>query len=103
MNIIPEPIAFEWDKGNKEKNRAKHGVENRETEEVFVNKPMLVKKDSVHSAEEQRFQALGKTNKRKLLFLSFTIRKERIRVISVRCMNKKERNIYEKIEKNSNI
>ena len=103
MKIIPEPITFEWDKGNSEKNRTKHGVENRETEEAFVNKPFIVRKDITHSIKEQRYQALGKTKKRILLFLSFTIRMEKIRIISVRYMNKKERTIYEKIEKNTNI
>lgn len=103
MKIIPESISFDWDKGNIVKNEKKHGVENREAEETLVNKPIIIKKDSIHSIKEQRYQALGKTNKRVLLFLSFTIRKEKIRIISVRFMNRKERKIYEKVETNTSI
>ena len=36
----------------------------------------------------------GDTNKDRLLFISFTIRKEKIRVISAREMSRKERNNY---------
>jgi len=56
---------------------------------------LLVTYDEKHSESEKRFYALGKTFKGKLLFVVFTTRKDRIRVISARPMNKKERKIYE--------
>lgn len=43
-----------------------------------------------------RFQALGRTDDGRKLFLSLTIRDEKIRVISARDMNKKEEVMYEK-------
>lgn len=103
MKKFPEPLVFEWDKGNAEKNVFKHGVSNREAEAVFTNKPLLVSHDIKHSKKEKRFQALGKTDEARLLFLSFTIRGQNIRIISARDMNRKEEGIYEKIKANSNI
>lgn len=97
MKILPEPVVFEWDKGNIDKNFISHSVTNKEAEEVFSNKP-LIWEDIKHSTAEKRFQALGKTDKGRLLFISFTIRNEKIRVISVRDMNKKEVKIHEEIE-----
>ena len=96
MKILPEPVVFEWDKGNINKNFIRHGVTNKETEEVFSNKP-LVSEDVKHSITEKRFQALGKTDEGRLLFVSFTIRYEKVRVISARDMNKREVKMYEEV------
>ena len=52
--------------------------------------------DTEHSQEELRFQALGKTNNNRMLFLSFTIRNNKVRIISARDASKKERREYEK-------
>jgi len=47
---------------------------------------------------------LGVTNEGRFLFVVFTIRRGRIRVVSARDMNKKERNIYhEKIKEDAEI
>lgn len=97
MKLWKEPIAFEWDKGNSEKNPKKHNVTNQEAEEVFGNEPLIVSQDAKHSTtQENRYQALGKTNSNRMLFLSFTIRKNKVQLISIRDMNKKEKGIYEK-------
>lgn len=93
-NIIPEPIEFEWDRGNVDKNLRKHGIENREAEEVFLNEPLIFE-DKEHSTIEKRYQCLGVTDRNKRLFVSFTIRKGKVRIISVRKMDKKELNKYE--------
>ena len=88
--------GFEWDKGNLEHIR-KHDVGYKECEDIFYNKPLLVSFDPDHSQIEKRFRALGLTKKKRLLFLSFTIRSRRIRVISARDQNKKERRGIEKV------
>jgi hypothetical protein len=93
-NIISEPIEFEWDEGNKDKNFKKHGILNEEAEEAFLNDP-LVFEDLKHSKSEKRYQCLGVTDKNKRLFVSFTTRDGKIRVISVRSMDKKETEQYE--------
>lgn len=87
-------LEFEWDKGNIEKNR-KHGVEDREAEEAFLDEYKKTFKDHLHSAGEERFRIIGKTKKGKLLFIAFTIRKTKIRVISARKVNKRELALYE--------
>jgi uncharacterized protein len=90
--------GFEWDKGNKEKNKTKHNVETDESEEVFFNDPLFVY-DKIHSQGEERFLAYGITDKEKLLILSFTIRGEKndkIKIISSRDQHKKEREYYKK-------
>ena len=96
MDVLPEILEFEWDLGNKNKCFLKHGVTVQEAEEVFVNEPLLVVEDSYHSESESRYQALGKTGNGRLLFVSFTLRKEKIRIISARVMSRKETRIYEK-------
>lgn len=97
MKVLPEPVVFEWDKGNIEKNWLKHGVSYKEIEEIFSNKPLLVSEDKKHSKIEERYQALGKTNNERLIFLSFMVRNNKVRVISARDMSKKEEKIYENI------
>ncbi|KKQ92659.1 MAG: hypothetical protein UT58_C0012G0022 [Microgenomates group bacterium GW2011_GWC1_39_7b] len=100
-DIIPEPIEFEWDKGNTDKNFKKHGISNEEAEEVFLNGPFIYK-DFEHSKIEKRYNCLGETDKRKKIFISFTIRGDKTRLISIRLMSKKERQKYAKnIQENS--
>lgn len=96
MKTLPKPIAFEWDRGNIDKNFINHSVANKEAEEVFSNQPFAAAEDVKHSSAEERFQALGQTDKGRLLFVSFTIRGEKVRIISARDMNKKEVKVYEK-------
>lgn len=93
--IIPEPIIFDWDKGNKDKNIVKHGIINEDAESVFLDNGSLLAEDLEHSKSENRFQIIGKSEHYNLLSIFFTIRKEKIRIISARKMNKKERNIYD--------
>ncbi len=95
MKVNTSAIEFDWDKGNTDKN-SKHGVRDWECEEVFFDQRKVFLKDSIHSANEARQILLGKTKQARLLFLVFTIRKGKIRIISVRDINKKEVHLYEK-------
>ncbi len=97
MIDLAQITSFDWDEGNARKNE-KHGVSMAETEQVFFNTPLLVLEDIKHRRKELRFHALGKTNKVRLLHITFTLRGagEKIRVISARDMHRKERAIYEK-------
>lgn len=88
--------SFQWDKGNIDKSYKKHGISPNEAEEIFLDEELKVLKDIRHSQKEERFIALGKTFTGKKLFVVFTVRQEKIRVISARPMNRKERRIYEK-------
>jgi hypothetical protein len=96
---LPVPASFDWDKGNIEKNWNKHKVSFKEAEELFFNKPLKIFRDIRHSIVEKRFQALGITDKNRELTIFFTIRNKKIRIISARDQNKKERRKYAKEEK----
>jgi len=93
--FFPEPKEFEWDAGNERKNVDKHRVTKEEAEQVFLNDP-LVSPDLKHSKTEKRFYCLGHTDKKRGLFIAFTIRNNKIRIISARDQHKKEREIYAK-------
>ena len=92
--------GFEWDQGNLEHIK-KHKVNYKECEGVFFNKPLTVNEDETHSQAEDRFRVYGQTSRYRLLFMIFTIRNNRIRVISARDQNKKERIEYEKTKINT--
>ncbi|WP_456480441.1 BrnT family toxin [Nautilia sp.] len=94
--VLDDVVGFEWDDGNIYKNEKKHGVKWQEIEVVFFNEPLLIYEDFKHSKDECRCYALGKTDDEKTLFVVFTKRNKKIRVISARKMNKKEKEIYEK-------
>lgn len=95
MRVVKDAVEFEWDKGNISKN-LKHGVEDNEAEEVFLDEGKVIYKDKLHSSVEERFIVLGKTRKDRLLYAAFTKRKNKVRIISARDINKKEVELYEK-------
>jgi hypothetical protein len=86
--------GFQWDDGNARKNWILHRVSRSEAEEIFFNQPLVVADDDAHSTTEDRFYALGQTNRARLLFVVFSIRRRLIRIISVRDMTKREREVY---------
>lgn len=88
--------GFDWDDGNARKSLDKHSVTQAEAEQVFAGEPLLAE-DLKHSQAEVRFQALGETVEGRRLHVSFTSRGggKKIRVISARDMNHKERACYE--------
>ena len=91
---MPEFEGFDWDRGNAEKNGLAHAVTPQEAEQVFFNGPLMVGNDAKHSRTEKRYFALGQTDEDRLLFIAFTMRKRRLRVVSARDMNRKERKVY---------
>ncbi len=90
--------GFEWDTGNLAKSATKHGVSLEEAEQVFAQQPLLVHPDPEHSGTEARWDALGRTREGRRLFVAFTVRGEKMRVISARPMSRKERRAYAKAE-----
>lgn len=90
--------GFEWDEANWRKSELKHGVAAAEAEEALLNDP-ICQVDARHSEDEQRYVALGMTNEGRRLFVSFTVRHNRARIISARPMSRKERAIHEEAKK----
>jgi uncharacterized DUF497 family protein len=104
MDFLFQVEGFEWDQSHIDKNWEKHRVSHLECEEVFFNQPLLVQEDEIYSKFEPRYYVLGRSNDGRHLFIVFTIRRNKIRVISARIMSRRERRIYrEEIEKSSKI
>lgn len=95
MKVLEHLISFDWDEGNKNKNLTLHQVMDQECEEVFFDPDKKTYKDVLHSDEEERFLLVGKTKKFRLLFVVFTKREKKIRVISARDLNRREKHLYE--------
>ncbi len=95
-------VGFDWDEGNSRKSADKHHVSQAEAEQVFFNSPLLLLPDPRHSLAEVRMHALGMTDTRRLLLVTFTLRSNgtMIRIISARPMNRKEQDMLEKDHEN---
>jgi uncharacterized protein len=95
MGESEDAAEFEWDAGNAEKNWLLHRVSQQESEQVFFNRPLVVAEDDLHSRGELRHYALGRTDAGRPLFVVFTLRSEKVRIISARDMTRRERKEYE--------
>lgn len=91
----PKPVQFEWDSHNQDKNWHKHKVDYKECEQAFINTPQAIFEDEAHSISELRYTLLSYTNNQRHLFITFTVRDNKVRIISARDQDKKERSIYE--------
>jgi len=89
-------VGFEWDKWNISKSYKKHGITSNETEEVFLDEAVKIENDVRHQEQEERYIAIGETTENKILLVVFTIRKDKIRIISGRKAKKKEKEVYQK-------
>ena len=104
MIDLSKITGFEWDKGNIDKNYQKHSITPNEAEQVFTDEGAQVEKDIKHQEKEERYIAIGKDAQNKILFVVFTLRKHKIRVISARVANQKERRLYEEqVKKNPQV
>ena len=98
MDALEDCTGFDWDDANTHKNWESHGVTPEETEDVFFNEPLVVRSDVRHSRYEKQYYALGQTDAGRRLFLVFVLRRNLIRVISGRDMNRNENQTYERHE-----
>ena len=97
MIILKEPFEFEWDKGDIDKNEIKHRVQNKESEEIFFDSnKKIIKSRKLYFKDEDRYILIGKTKKERLLYIVFTKRGRKLRIISAGDINKKEKYLYEK-------
>ena len=90
---------FEWDPRKAEVNAAKHGVSFDEAVTVFLDGNALDGPDALHSLDERRFLRLGRSADRRVLMVSYTLRRtgdaETIRIISARRASRRERAAYD--------
>ncbi len=100
---LPEPIEFEWDEANKKKIWLKHKISAEECEQAFVSEEVFSQPDELHSGKENRYILVSKTKTARFLFIVYTLRKNKIRVISARSMHKKEKDFYEKEARSASV
>jgi hypothetical protein len=89
-------IDFEWDTSKAESNVRKHGVSFEEASTVFSDPFELTISDPDHSQGEYRFLNIGRSERDRLLVVSYTERHPNvIRIISARPASRAERQIYD--------
>jgi uncharacterized protein len=86
-------MDFEWDEAKNQQNIAKHGIDFENAKHIF-DKPVLLRLDDRRNYGENRFIAIG-AMKDIVVVMTFTLREQRMRIISVRKGNKHERKIYQ--------
>lgn len=94
MKFFENINGFEWDAGNKDKNLIKHKVANEECEEIFFDPGKKILKDVLHSDKEARYILIGATKDQRIILTIFTIRNHKLRIISARDANRKEKKLY---------
>jgi hypothetical protein len=88
-------IAFEWDPAKASDNLRKHRVAFTEAATVFRDPLGITAHDPHHSDAEDRYLTVGASAARRLLIIAHTERRGRIRIISARELNHRERREYE--------
>ena len=90
-------LIFEWDNGNTSKSENKHGITREMVESSFSDCDKLAFGEQYQpEVTEGRYGMISKAFTGELLFICFTIRNSKIRPISARPANKKERSVYDK-------
>ena len=84
---------FEWDKIKEERNIIKHQLDFRTASRVFLD-PFLIEFEDERIQEEIRWNVIGVVDGR-VLFVTYTERNERIRIISARGAEPHERRRYQ--------
>jgi uncharacterized DUF497 family protein len=87
-------LEFEWDDAKARANERKHGVPFERAKQVFADRFATVVIDDRQDYGEERFSLLGMVGDA-LLFVAYTERGERIRIISARRATKHEQKTYE--------
>jgi hypothetical protein len=85
------PWDFDWDAANVQ-HLAKNRITRSEFEQAMLHDPIII--DFADETGEQRWYALGATDRLRVPFLVFTYRDERIRAITGWDANKKLQSLY---------
>jgi uncharacterized DUF497 family protein len=88
-------MDFEWDRAKEAANRKKHAVDFKTATKVFLD-PHVIEFDDCDAAGELRFNAIGLVDGR-VLFVSYTMRGDVVRIISARGAEPHEKRKYHEI------
>ena len=84
--------AFEDDAGKSRANKAKHGIDFEEAQQLWDDADLL--EIAARSSDEPRILVIGRIGERHWSAI-ITPRGEKVRIISVRAARREEREIYE--------
>ena len=87
-----EILEFEWDEEKNEINKRKRGIDFNTALHVFDDEDRIEIYDIEHSVEEDRYNTIGRVHD--ILFVVYTERKDKIRIISARLASAAERRLY---------
>lgn len=85
-------LEFEWDAEKAKLNLKKHGVPFETAAKVFLDENRIEIYDEANSIEEDRYITIGLAGE--VLFVVYTERGPKIRLISARLANARERKVY---------
>lgn len=85
-------LEFEWDEEKAKINLKKHGIPFETAAKVFLDDNRIEIYDEVHSIEEDRYITIGLAGD--VLFVVYTERHLKIRLISARLATARERKAY---------
>lgn len=85
-------LEFEWDEEKAKRNIEKHGIPFELAAKVFLDDNRIEIYDAAHSMEEDRYITIGLADE--VLFVVYTERHPRIRLISARLATARERKVY---------
>jgi uncharacterized protein len=91
-------LEFDWDPAKAELNLKEHGVSFDEATTIFRDTLSITIADPDHSDSEDRFIDIGMSHRMQLLVVSYTERKDKIRIISARLATRAERKNYEEAD-----
>lgn len=92
METTINDIVFEQDDEKNRTNFRKHNIDFNDAAKVFADENRVERLDEFHSDDEDRWQVIGMVDD--ILFVVYTEREYKTRLISARLANKKERRIY---------
>jgi uncharacterized protein len=85
-------MDFEWDEAKEKSNRKKHRLDFTTAAKVFLD-PYVIEFDETEASGEVRYHAIGLVDGR-MLFVSYTMRGDVIRIISARGAEPHEKRKY---------
>ena len=85
-------MIFEWDEEKNAINKQKHKISFETAAHVFDDPEYIEMYDFEHSVDEDRFIAIGRVGE--IIFVVFTERRDKIRLISARLATDAERRLY---------
>jgi uncharacterized protein len=89
---------FEWDDGKAAANLARHGVSFDTARRAFDDPYAMARDDLRERYGEERYALLGMVGDN-LFYVAYTLRADRIRIISARGAEPYERRLYQKANK----